>query len=708
MTTDWQTGNLAYLSKHIVRLRFLIRRRVLWLREGWRQDAFHEYPGLVIADAEVDRLLETDALALEGRFYVTDPSASALSGAAVDLDKQLKAEAESMRRGGPQPALLELAERFQLTAFERQALLLCLAPEMDPAFERLYAYLHDDVSRKQMTPHLAVALLADPGMREGLLASFLPHSRLISSHIIELEHPESAGTPLGHASLRVPRGVVGYLVGGPQHLDRAVPLRPMTPVHVTRAQQEGANRIAAGLRKHVSGAIPAVNLFGRPEAATGIALSIGDHLGLEICRLDAEGGGLPDRGVMELVERDCRLLGLGLFVETSGLDRAERTSVLRMLEHVDALLIVSSREPLAWSRAVLTMETPTFGPALQIEVWRKELGKEWPEQAAAVDSITEQYNFGPEAIARTVARARASIDVAADDGNGPQIDLWQACRSQVGTDMEEVAQRIKSVHVLDDIVLPPDVMEEIQDIAAQVENRARVYGGWGFGGRLSRGAGVSALFSGVSGTGKTMAAEILAGRLGLDLYRIDLAGVVSKYIGETEKNLRRVFDAAEKSGVVLFFDEADALFGRRSEVRDSHDRYANIEIDYLLQRMEDYRGLAILATNRKTALDRAFMRRLRFLIEFPFPDAASRLQIWRKAFPPQAPIGDIDLESIARMELSGGSIRNVSLNAAFLAAAEGAAIGMAHVRRAALREYAKLDKLVTAAELGAMKTRLAG
>jgi len=307
-----------------------------------------------------------------------------------------------------------------------------------------------------------------------------------------------------------------------------------------------------------------------------------------------------------------------------------------------------------------------------------------------------------------VARARASTYMSGSNGSGPQIDLWQACRSQVGADMEEVAQRIRLVHVIDDIVLPPDVLEQIQDIAAQVENRSRVYGTWGFGTRLARGAGVNALFSGVSGTGKTMAAEILAGRLGLDLYRIDLAGVVSKYIGETEKNLRRVFDAAERSGVVLFFDEADALFGRRSEVRDSHDRYANIEIDYLLQRMEDYRGLAILATNRKTALDRAFMRRLRFLVEFPFPDAASRLQIWKKAFPPEAPLGDIDFENLSGMELSGGSIRNVSLNAAFLAASEGRAIGMEHLRRAALREYSKLDRLLTQAELGAMKTRLAG
>ena len=708
MTGDWRAGNLDYLASELIRLRLLIKRRVLWLREGWRQDAFHEYPGLVIADAQMDRLLEPDPSGLEQHFYAADAPACALEAAAIDLENNLRAIAEAMQAEGGQPALLELAQRFQLTGFERDTLLLCLAPEIDPAFERLYAYLHDDVSRKQLTPHLAVALLARPEERDGLLVSFLPHGRLISSHLLELDHGEPAGAPLGHNPLRLPRSIVGYLIDGAGKYERARPLSPLRPTHLTGAQRERAGRVARALSHEISDVLPTANLFGRPEAAAGIAFGIGDQLGIEMCRLELEGGAQPDHGVLELVERDCRLLGLGLFVDTTGLERVERTSLLRSLDRLNVLLVVSSPEPLQWSRALLAVESPIFDSGLQTEAWKGELGEQWPDQAETVASITQQYSFGPEAIARTVARARASTYMSGSNGSGPQIDLWQACRSQVGADMEEVAQRIRLVHVIDDIVLPPDVLEQIHDIAAQVENRSRVYGTWGFGTRLARGAGVNALFSGVSGTGKTMAAEILAGRLGLDLYRIDLAGVVSKYIGETEKNLRRVFDAAERSGVVLFFDEADALFGRRSEVRDSHDRYANIEIDYLLQRMEDYRGLAILATNRKTALDRAFMRRLRFLVEFPFPDAASRLQIWKKAFPPEAPLGDIDFENLSGMELSGGSIRNVSLNAAFLAASEGRAIGMEHLRRAALREYSKLDRLLTQAELGAMKTRLAG
>jgi SpoVK/Ycf46/Vps4 family AAA+-type ATPase len=270
----------------------------------------------------------------------------------------------------------------------------------------------------------------------------------------------------------------------------------------------------------------------------------------------------------------------------------------------------------------------------------------------------------------------------------------------VGWKLGSLAQRLDPVYKWDDIVVSEDLMRQLREIADQVATRAEVYGRWGFGARLPRGRGISALFSGPSGTGKTMAAEILANELQLDLFRIDLAGVVSKYIGETEKNLRNVFDAAEESGAILFFDEADALFGKRTEVRDSHDRYANIEVNYLLQRMEDYRGLAVLCTNRRSALDRAFLRRLRFLVEFPFPDGEKRRLIWSKVFPAQTPVSGLDLDELARLEITGGNIRNIALNAAFLAAREQTSVQMPHLLRAARREYAKIDKLLTEAEFG--------
>jgi SpoVK/Ycf46/Vps4 family AAA+-type ATPase len=248
-------------------------------------------------------------------------------------------------------------------------------------------------------------------------------------------------------------------------------------------------------------------------------------------------------------------------------------------------------------------------------------------------------------------------------------------------------------------VLPELQLNTLRQIALHARQRAVVYERWGFAAKNSRGLGLSALFAGASGTGKTLAAEVLANELRLDLYRIDLSQVVSKYIGETEKNLRRVFDAAEAGGAVLLFDEADALFGKRSEVKDSHDRYANIEVSYLLQRMEAYRGLAILTTNMKSALDPAFLRRIRFVVHFPFPDAAQRAGIWRRIFPLETPTEGLDVARLARLNVAGGNIANIALNAAFLAADAGQPVRMPHLLRAAQLEYAKLEKSLTEAEV---------
>jgi SpoVK/Ycf46/Vps4 family AAA+-type ATPase len=266
--------------------------------------------------------------------------------------------------------------------------------------------------------------------------------------------------------------------------------------------------------------------------------------------------------------------------------------------------------------------------------------------------------------------------------------------------LDELAQRIKPVATWDNLVLPNREHQMLKEIAAQVKQRSKVYDIWGFAVRGANGLGISTLFAGASGTGKTMAAEVLAHELRLDLYRIDLSQVVSKYIGETEKNLRKVFDAAEAGGAILLFDEADALFGKRSEVKDSHDRYANIEVSYLLQRMEAYRGLAILTTNMKSAIDIAFLRRIRFVVQFPFPDITQRTEIWRRIFPARMPTEGLDFNKLARLNVAGGNIRNIALNAAFLAADEDKPVQMSHLLRSAKSEYAKLEKTLTEAEAG--------
>ena len=282
--------------------------------------------------------------------------------------------------------------------------------------------------------------------------------------------------------------------------------------------------------------------------------------------------------------------------------------------------------------------------------------------------------------------------------NDIQNRLWSACLNHTRPQLDSLAQRLNPKATWDDIVLAPEETNLLHQIADQIRQRSQVYQNWGFDKQMNRGMGISALFAGESGTGKTMAAEVIANDLQLNLYRIDLSAVVNKYIGETEKNLRRLFDAAEDGGAILFFDEADALFGKRSEVKDSHDRHANIEVNYLLQRMEAYGGLAILATNLKSSLDRAFMRRLRFIVNFTFPGVAERKLMWEKVFPSETPTEDLDFNRLARLNLTGASIHNIALNAAFLAAQAGTPVTTALVLAAARTEFRKLDRPVNEAD----------
>ena len=296
--------------------------------------------------------------------------------------------------------------------------------------------------------------------------------------------------------------------------------------------------------------------------------------------------------------------------------------------------------------------------------------------------------------------ARAAVLSELPRTDSPATLVWDTCRSQARTQLADLAQRIEPVATWDDLVLPEQQRQILHDIARQVRERTTVYERWGFASKGARGLGITALFAGPSGTGKTMAAEVLANELRLDLYCIDLSSVVSKYIGETEKNLRRVFDAAEEGGAILLFDEADALFGKRTEVKDSHDRYANIEVSYLLQRMEAYRGLAILTSNMKSGLDTAFMRRLRFVVQFPFPDPVQRAEIWRRVFPGATPLNGLDHAKLARLNVAGGNIRAIALNAAFIAAGSDQPVSMKHLLRAATAEYVKLERALTEAEVG--------
>ena len=710
---SWLEANQLYLAAQLQRVRLLLRRRVAWLRRAWQNDPLTDYRSQVISDAEADRLLAGMERSAEALFYAEDPEMQVLAQELAACEAALAEQEQALIAAHTPPALAVLQHLFGLTPFERDVILLSAAPALDPAFGRLYAYVQDDPAARCPTMHLALALCGGQGSeRQEAEQSFLPGAPLRRYGLL-------ARSPAGEeTALHVDQRLVTFVQGSNLADERVASLlRWVPPAPVTPSQEKLAGQLVAWARAG-GGVLRPVNLIGTAGAGVrAVAGALCRALGLDLYRL--EGEQLPPPGpelaeLARLLEREAVLLHMALYLEPDAVDRLARpataAALAYLVETLGAFFVVGSQERWGAERELLALRVPRPEAQEQRGLWQQALNGAGPGLGETLDAVVEQFNFGPEMIVQAVGAARRLAALRAGQGT-PAIlhqDLWQACRDLAASQLGDLAQRITPAFTWDDIVLTEDGLRQLHEIAVQVAYRTRVYEGWGFGAKLNRARGISALFAGPTGTGKTMAAEILANHLSLDLYRIDLASVVSKYIGETEKNLKRVFDAAEQSGAILFFDEADALFGRRTEVKDSHDRYANIEINYLLQRMEDYRGLAILATNRKTDLDRAFLRRLRFLVDFPFPNMDARREIWQKVFPTEAQIGDLDYDFLARLEVAGGNARNIALNAAFLAAGQGAPIGMDQVLQAARREYAKIDKMVTETEFGRYYAQVQG
>jgi hypothetical protein len=705
-TISWADANRDCLAKEMRRMRLLMQRRACWLRQGWQEDSLAAHRGLVISDTRADQMLRGADDAAEQSFLREDPRAHGIGLELAALEIELARERRSRASGG-MSSLETLVELFGLQSFERDALLLCFSVAEDPDFATLCAYLQDDSSATRVTPHLLLGVLcADREMRATARSLLTPAGALRHFRLIRAG-PDEASPAM--RAMHVDERVADFLRGLNRPDERLVHLlRP-----VTRERMHGAHEtIVAGLTRWAESATrqpwPVFNVTGAPGAGKrAIAAEFCARVGLQLQAIDPRCVPVSDaerHEFLHLLQREAVLLRMAFFADVSDLDSGDRAlyaAVRDLMERFSGVLFVAGRERWRMSRELLHVAVPKLDAGEQRRLWDSALQGVPNSVNGQIEDIVQQFDFGPAAIPQAVlsavSRARSR---AADEVVGPD-DLWQACRTHASAQLGGLAERLVPGYTWDDIVLADDLMQQVRELADQVAARNQVYEKWGFGARLPRGRGIAALFCGPSGTGKTMTAEILANHLRLDLYRIDLAGVVSKYIGETEKNLRNIFDAAEQSGAILFFDEADALFGKRTEVRDSHDRYANIEVNYLLQRMEDYRGLAILCTNRRASLDRAFLRRLRFLIEFPFPDADNRRRIWQKMFPAAAPLGALDFAALARLEVPGGNIRNIALNAAFLAAGARQSIDTTHVLQAARREYGKIDKLLTAAEFGA-------
>ena len=578
---------------------------------------------------------------------------------------------------GTRSALDLLCEAFGLSSFERKILVLCAGMELDSALAELC----------ERSATFGLALRTFP---EAHWSALSPASALRRWRLIEV----GPGPALTASPLRIDERILDYLVGVSnfdQRLSMYAEALP-APAAIAPLHRQIADRVAGWFIEAADrGEVPAFQLCGEDTPAKrAIAGHVGQLLNFPMYSVPANlipHATEDQENFLRLWAREAALSRAVLFLDWE----SETTApVKRFIRRYRGPLLLASRERQPdLGRALTSFDVAKPDARERQDLWRQVLGEDMPVSAAL-----SQFSLGAEAIQAAGAEALSSSE---SDFSGA---LWDACRKQARPRLDDLAQRVLARSHWDDLVLPAAQMGTLRDIAAQVRNRFQVYEEWGFARPGERGLGIGALFAGPSGTGKTMAAEVLANELHLDLYRIDLSQVVSKYIGETEKNLRRAFEAAEEGGAVLLFDEADAIFGKRSEGKDSHDRYANLEVSSLLQRMETYAGLAILTTNMKSAIDPAFHRRLRFSVQFSFPDAAQRAAIWKRSFPPDAPTRNLRFDVLARLNLAGGNIRNVALNAAFLASEACEPIGMKHLALAARGELGKLERPVSEAEMG--------
>ena len=569
---------------------------------------------------------------------------------------------------------------FALSPFETNLLLLAAAVELDADVASLCNGLQQPNGGGGASFALASRVFEGPHW-----SALLPSAPLRYWRLLDLDSRRDGS--LSHARLLIGERTLHHLLGL-VYLDDSLHAL-LSAVHAAGdlwpVHRDAAGRISKQLSSDTDSAF--VVTGGDVQSRRSVVTRACADLGLRLFALrgeDVPGDATARDRLARTWMREALLSPAVLLV-----DGGASPQVAALADRIGTALVISTEDNIAdSSRSFVRLHLNAPTSSERKASWRAALGVGAEALNGSIDALSAQFELTPRQIAATIQSA---------DDQSPD-SLWRASRLQARPSFGELARRLEPTATWDDLVLPPAQMSVLRQIATQVRQRTKVYEEWGFGGER-RGLGITALFAGVSGTGKTMASEVLANDLQLDLYRIDLSQVVSKYIGETEKNLRRVFDAAEGGGVILLFDEADALFGRRSEVKDSHDRYANIEISYLLQRMEEYRGLAILTSNQRGALDHAFLRRLRFIVEFPFPDAMARADIWRRVFPGATPVDGLDTGKLARLNVAGGSIRNIAMNAAFLAADASQPVRMRHLLHAARTECAKTDKSPSDAEV---------
>jgi hypothetical protein len=681
--TEEGDPSLAHLLSRVALVGGKVRRAVDARREV-DQEPDDRFRGLYITEAHVDALLDADRI----------PIVADADGGSEEELAAIERRADRAEADGRTLALRALARSFSLDSIDIEVLLVAIAPDIDVRYERLYAYLQDDVSRRRASIGLALELVGSHPAAPSARRRLGPMGPLVAGGLILVEEPDR---PFLTRSLRVPDRVTAHLLGDdtPEAWVEALFVTP-APVEfgervvLERALRDGCRLVY--LREPVGGA-------GEAMAADSLGA-----VGLGVVAIDLRRLATVDSAVelSDAVVREARLRGAGLVAgPIDALADRHQLIVSALAEAACPVILVGSRswDP-AWSREVpLLVDAPVPSIELRGALWSAALG-DGGDPPDDLETDLAAFRMSPEQVVRATRAARQQA--AAEGRPVVAADLRSGARSQNAGGLERLARRIRPQVAWADLVLPDGVLIQLREIAQRARFRDVVLDRWALGRRSSKGRGLTALFAGDSGTGKTMSAEVVAGELGLDLYVIDLSTVIDKYIGETEKNLDRIFAEADRVNGVLLFDEADAIFGKRSDVKDSHDRYANVEVAYLLQRMELFDGVAILTTNLRSNVDDAFTRRLDAVVDFPMPDDPDRLRLWGKNLPPSVPqADDLDLAFLARaFKLSGGNIRNVAVAAAFFAAAEDRSVGMADLIRATEREYRKLGRLTVEAEFG--------
>lgn len=714
--------SLEHLQDELKRLDLLIHLRVIQQRDRQPASTFDQFRGLVLWDEEIDRLLNADIVpaANEAELSPSDAELQQLTLRLDQLESQIQERRAESAAQGISLELANISRLFKLNSFEEHCVLICLAPEVDRKYERLFAYLQDDVTRKKPSVDLILNLLCS-GVEEKIHAriAFDWQAPLFKHRLLQLiDDPLDPPAPMIARAVKLDDRIAASLLGYRSIDARLEPVARLVVFDEgvregldTETQQKLRDVLDAHFAAaHASNANAALHFYGPyGSGKREMAEALSNDLGLSLIVADAErmiDGALPFDEAARLLARECELQPAALAIENfdclvseSGNRRSQLGSLLELIRSIPRLTFLLANKswmPPGLSNELLFVSRRFLVPDARTrqQIMKSDLaGYAHLLSDDDLGLVAGKFRFTRGQIQDAVVAAH---DLAAwRSPQSPEItssDLYAACRARSTTRLGDLARKVEPHYKWKDIVLPADQLAQLKEICDQVKTRRIVYGDWGFDRKLSLGRGLNALFSGPPGTGKTMAAEVVASELGLELYRIDLSQVVSKYIGETEKNLSQIFAEAQSSNAILFFDEADALFGKRSEVKDSHDRYANIEIGYLLQEMEEYDGIAILATNLRQNMDEAFVRRLQIIVEFPFPDQEHRELIWQVTFPTEAPIDDgLDFGFLAReIKLAGGNIKNIALTAAFYAASDGGSIGMVHLEEATRREYQKL------------------